>query len=82
MRQPSALSLYGRGRVQINESTFPCLARLALRYLSTPATSHASEQLFSAARGIYDYTRTNLDPKKAEMLLFLKKAIPGLGYYY
>jgi len=61
--------------VQENENSFPILAKFARKYLSAPATSVASESVFSLARDIYDYRRTNLDPKKAEMLMFLNRIL-------
>ena len=61
--------------VQENENNFPILAEFAKKYLSAPATSVASESVFSLARNIYDYKRTNLDPKNAEMLMFLNKVL-------
>jgi hypothetical protein len=55
---------------------------LASRVLSTPATSVASEQLFSSARDIYDYLRSSLLPKNAVMLIFLHATLPTINYQY
>ena len=56
-------------------NVFPIMAKIALKYLSAPATSVASESVFSLARSVYDFKRTNLDPDKAEMLMFLNRMI-------
>jgi len=52
---------------------YPILAKLAVKYLSIPATSVASERLFSTARHIITDQCNSLDPERAEMLLFLNK---------
>ena len=46
-----------------NEKNYP-LAKSARRYLTSPATSLASESLISGARDVYDYKRSSLSPKK------------------
>ena len=50
----------------------PCMAKLAIKYLSAPPTSVQSERLFSVASHVYDEKRNRLAPEKAEMLLFIK----------
>uniref|UniRef100_A0A915CQ58 HAT C-terminal dimerisation domain-containing protein n=1 Tax=Ditylenchus dipsaci TaxID=166011 RepID=A0A915CQ58_9BILA len=63
-----------------NEKSSAILAKIAQRYLSPLATSQLSEQLFSVAIYIYDYRRSNLKPKKAEMLIFLNKNLSLLSF--
>ena len=52
---------------------YPLLAKLAMKHLSIPATSVASERSFGTARHIISDQRNCLDPDRAEMLLFLNK---------
>lgn len=65
-----------------NSSRFPILSPGAMRFLSTPATSVHSEQIFSAAKLVYSPLRTRLDPKRAEMLIFLHRNLPTIHYNY
>lgn len=65
-----------------NQVRFPSLAKLALRYLSAPPTSVASERLFSGAGEIYSDRRSSLLPEKAEMLLFIKNNFSLVGGKY
>ena len=58
------------------------LADLATKYLSIPPSSAASERLFSSAADVISQERNRLLPEKAEMLLFLKKNMPVLGFQY
>jgi hypothetical protein len=64
------------------ETSYPIFSKLAVRFLSTPANSVASEQLFSVARDVYDYHRANLSPSKAEMLIFLHVTLPKINFRY
>ena len=52
---------------------YPILAKMAIKYLSIPAASTASERLFSTARNIISDQCNCLDPDRTEMLLFLNK---------
>lgn len=65
-----------------NNSQFPLLEAAAKRYLSSPPTSVASEQLFSSAGQIYADRRSNLLGENAEKLLFLAYNIRLFGYNY
>ena len=61
---------------------WPPLAHLACKYLSIPPSSAASERLFSSAADIISSERNRLLPENAEILLFLKKNLPVIGYQY
>ena len=52
---------------------FPNLSKLAKRYLCIPATSCASERLFSTSGHIVNKNRSKLKPAKVNMLVFLAK---------
>ena len=55
------------------ESRFPILSQLAKKYLAIPATSAASERLFSDAGNIITVRRVNLLPSTFEHLIFCKR---------
>ncbi|KAL3858106.1 hypothetical protein ACJMK2_012717 [Sinanodonta woodiana] len=61
---------------------FPYLAKLARRYLSAPASSVPSEQLFSGAGQTFSDRCGSLLGEKGEMLLLLKYNLPQLGFQY
>lgn len=65
-----------------NGSQFAPLARLARKYLSAPASSVPSEQLFSGAGKIYSPQRKTLKAEKGQMLLFLKYNLPKIDFIY
>lgn len=65
-----------------NEYRFPLLAPVARRFLGAPATSVHSEQVFSTAKLVYDPLRSRLDPRKADMLVFLNRNLPTIGHRY
>ena len=54
-----------------HKTAFQRLARLAQRYLSTPASSVCSERLFSEGGNIFEEKRSRLLPRNGEKLLFL-----------
>jgi hypothetical protein len=56
-----------------NAVHFPHLAQLARKYLCVPATSAASERLFSKAGRVITRTRAALHPSTASALVFLKE---------
>ena len=65
---------------QSKKAIWPILAHLASKYLSISLSSATSEQLFSSASDIVFTERNRLLPEKAEMLLFIKKNLPIVGY--
>jgi len=65
---------------QSKKAIWPCLAHLACKYLCIPPSSAASERLFSGASDIISAGRNRILPEKAEMLLFIKKNLPVVGY--
>src|SRR5581483_4753791 len=54
-------------------SNFPILSELAKKYLAIPATSAASERLFSDAGNVMTVRCTNLLPSTFEHLIFCKR---------
>ena len=62
------------------KTLWPCLVDLACKYLSIPPSSVPSERLFSSAADIVSQERNRILPDKAEMLMFLKKNLPVVGF--
>lgn len=65
-----------------NSSPFTNLIAVAIKYLSAPPTSVASEQLFSAAGQLYSDRRSNLHGVNAEKLLFCHYNIKLFNFEY
>ncbi len=53
------------------KANFPCLFKIAMKYLIIPATSVPSERVFSAAGEIISKKRNRLLPENASMLIML-----------
>lgn len=58
---------------KVHEKNFPVIGRLAKKYLCIPATSTASERVFSAGRNVVTYQWSLLTPTTINMLVFLTK---------
>ena len=67
---------------QAEKEKYPSLYKAALTYLSAPAGSVSSEQLFSDLGNIYEPKRNRLNGDRAEMLLFLHHNIKKLEFKY
>jgi len=59
---------------------YPEIATIAVKYLSAPVSSVASEWEFKVARDLANGSRTRLKPDNAEKLLFLKHNLKAIGY--
>lgn len=60
----------------INQSRFPSVAEVARSVLGIPATSVASERLFSKCGLIISDRRSSLSPQHVEQLVFLSQNLP------
>lgn len=58
-----------------NELKYPCIAKMAQRYLAVPGTSLASERVFSIAGHIVTASRSRLLVENVNKLIFLQKNI-------
>ena len=58
---------------RVNCTLFPCLSKMAQRYLCICATSTPSERVFSTCGNVVTSRRTLLKPVKVNMLVFLSK---------
>jgi hypothetical protein len=66
---------------KVNESNFPWLAKLALKYLSIPATSAPSERVFSTAGLTIAKDRARLEASQANEIVFLHDSLPEVHKY-
>lgn len=57
---------------KLNEKVYPILAQMAKDFLSIPASSVASERLFSSAGIVFNDLRRRLNPKQLKSILCLK----------
>ena len=67
---------------KLKRKVFPNLAKLARKYLGPPATSVASERLFSCSGNICSDKRSRLLPERLELLVYLSKNLKLLNYEY
>lgn len=58
---------------KVHEVNFPLMSQLAKKYLCIPATSTASERVFSAGGNVVTCQRSLLKPATVDMLVFLTK---------
>ena len=56
-----------------NASKFPCLSKIARKFLAIPATEVPSERAFSVAGLTVTKLRASLDPANVDMIIFLHK---------
>lgn len=64
---------------KMHASEFPVLAILARQYLAIPASSAASERLFSRLKLVATTARQNMSPETLCMLLFVNQHLNRLG---
>jgi hypothetical protein len=67
---------------RVNETNFLYIAKLALKYLSIPATSAPSERAFSTAGLTIAKDRAQLEASRANEIVFLHDSIPALRKYH
>ena len=66
---------------KVNETNFPWLAKLAMKYLSIPATSAPSKRVFSTAGLTIAKDRARLEASRANEIVFLHDSLPALRKY-
>ncbi len=65
----------------VHKNSFYYVSKLAMKYLSIPATSAPSERVFSTAGLTIAKDRARLDPDHANELVFLHDSLPALKDY-
>jgi zinc finger BED domain-containing protein 1 (E3 SUMO-protein ligase ZBED1) len=66
---------------KVRMQAFPYLSKLALKYLSIPASSVSSERLFSDAGNIINQKRTRLNCNLVAKMLFLKRNMKFMNVF-
>ncbi|GES76347.1 zinc finger BED domain-containing protein 1-like [Rhizophagus clarus] len=64
-----------------NKNQYPVLHKLAMKYLSIPATSVPPERLFSDAKNLVTPLRTRLNSSVSNQLMFLKRNREYINIY-
>ena len=66
----------------VNEHKFPTLAKLARAFLAIPATSAASERVWSRASQVLSIRRSRMDPELAQRIMYTRENNRLLHMYY
>jgi hypothetical protein len=66
--------------LKTGQTAYPALARAARDYLAVPATTAASERVFSQGRQLISWTKHNLSPQMVEASMCLRSWFDHLPY--